>query len=219
VTSLGLLGRLALVFLTACSINHRSGEFTCEKNADCDGDRICQQGLCVVTGNNPNDGGTDGPTPPDGPPEFRCPAQCTSCVEATKTCRVDCGLPAGAALCNQQIICPEGFNCIILCSRNATAGNAQCQQKIDCQNAESCKVDCTGTNTCKQIVCGEGPCDVACTGSGTCSQVDCDASCQCDVECSFTANCANVSCPGENFTCTGIIDGCDSTRQGCNTCN
>ena len=210
---------LLLAFVAACSINHRSGEFTCETQSDCQSDRVCQQGFCV-TGGTPGDGGIDpdGPLPPDGPPDFVCPAQCTSCVEGTKTCRVDCGAPAGAAICNQGIKCPEGFNCIILCSRNSTNQSPSCQQKIDCSVGASCDIRCTGTNTCKAITCGEGPCNVDCVAQGSCQQVDCSDSCRCDVECSFTASCVQTTCPGDDFQCTDFQEGCDPERQGCDTC-
>jgi hypothetical protein len=207
---------LCLCLLAACSINHRSGEFLCETQADCTSDRTCSNGVCIQTG-NPMD---DAPGP-DGPPQFRCPAQCTSCVEASMTCRVDCGTQAGLAICNQAITCPAGFNCVILCSRNATGNTQQqCQQKIDCEDSASCNVQCGGANTCKQIICGAGSCDVTCSGAGSCSQVDCDASCQCDVECSALANCQNVSCPGNVGQCNRIgLPGCDSNRSdACNTC-
>lgn len=213
-----LIRVLLLGLVAACSINHRSGEFTCDTQSDCASDRVCQQGFCVVTGNNPgDDGGIDPPV--DGPPGFRCPAQCTSCMEATRTCRVDCGLAVGAAVCNQAIACPEGFNCVILCTRNSTNGNQQCQQKIDCTAGASCDVTCSGTNTCKSVVCGEGPCEVTCSGQGSCGQVDCDDSCACDVECEFGSSCQNVSCPGNVGQCNRFGQfGCDSNRAGCNTC-
>jgi hypothetical protein len=205
-----------LLVFAACSINHRSADFLCEKQSDCSSDRTCSQGVCVLNG-NPMD---DGPIVPPDAPEFRCPAQCTSCVEGTKTCRVDCGLPSGAAICNQAITCPTGFNCVILCSRNAVNGNPQCQQKIDCENSKSCEITCSGSNTCKQIVCGEAPCDVTCSGFGSCGSVDCDASCQCDVDCGFNASCQNVSCPGDFGQCNALGQlGCDSDRaDACHSC-
>jgi hypothetical protein len=209
---------LCFCLVAACSINHRSGDFLCETQADCTSDRTCSNGVCVQNGNPIEDAPST--SEPDAPEEFRCPTQCTSCVEATKTCNVDCGAPAAAAICAQAITCPDGFNCVIKCSRNAVNGNNQCQQKIDCQNAASCDVQCTGTNTCKAVLCGDGPCDVTCTGAGTCQKVDCDQSCKCDVECSFTANCSDVSCPGSLGQCTTIgMIGCNSLRSdACHSC-
>ena len=39
-----------MILLGACSIQHRSDEYACTKQADCNNGRICTDGLCVVPG-------------------------------------------------------------------------------------------------------------------------------------------------------------------------
>jgi hypothetical protein len=208
-----------LLVFAACTINHRSGEFACDNNADCQGGRVCQQNLCVEPGTGPDPDG--GMPDPDGPEPFVCPTQCTSCVESTMTCNVNCEQPAAMAVCQQTINCPEGFHCVVKCPRSsASANNGQCPQ-VNCQNALSCDISCTGNNTCKQVTCGEGPCEVLCDGLGSCGQVQCDDSCACDVSCTLgRASCQTLDCPGSAGQCNTLGQlGCNSNRPNCNTCD
>lgn len=209
---------LLLALLGACSINHRSDEFTCTNSNMCNAGQTCQDGLCV-TGGTPSDGPD---VDPDGPPPdtFVCPNQCTSCNPGTNTCIVDCN--ASAATCASAINCPAGFNCDIRCTKNDGC------QNINCTQGQSCKILCKGNNTCENVVCGPGPCDVECTGQGACgggtaTGIDCDASCACDVACNNNASCFPVSCPKppgpEPLRCSGIgANRCTSEPDGCNTC-
>ena len=59
------LGALCLAFFAAssCAIDHRSGDFECTTQADCQPDETCTQNVCTANNNNnnPNDGGYQHP--------------------------------------------------------------------------------------------------------------------------------------------------------------
>lgn len=203
-----LLCALAAIATLAlgCSIDRRSGRLECERTADCDPGRVCNDGLCVASS-----GGDasipDGETPGDAPPDSNgCPDACTSC--SGTTCTVDCAAPG--ADCSRPIACPAGWNCAVRCTEEDP-----CTAGISCGLARSCDVDCAGANACRDIACGAGRCDVACTGEDACRGVDCAASCGCDVVCSGAFSCRNVECP--SLACSEGR-GCSSEPLGCNTC-
>ncbi len=204
---------LAVVSTSSCSINHRSGEFACTVQADCDAARQCLNGYCIVPG-----GVIDAPKTIDAPkrdapmmidsPMTVCPPQCTSCGEG-KTCKIDCGLTNCTG--NQPIVCPSGYNCAILCSTN----NA-CTNGINCGAAASCAITCSGASSCRNVDCGDGHCDVKCQGQGSCRGIDCSNSCACDVTCALTASCDFLTCSSSQ--CDPLGRGCTSMAPGCDTC-
>ena len=130
---------LVLSAATSCSINHRSDQFACTKNSDCDSGRTCSDGFCVTGGTIVDAGKVDAPKTPDGGGNS-CPAQCTSCNTTTKSCIIDCAMANGA--CNQQITCPAGFKCDIRCNND----NA-CRQGINCLQGASCTNACTSRHS------------------------------------------------------------------------
>ena len=192
---------LAIVAVSSCSINHRSGQYECTVTADCDPGRTCSGGLCVGT--------VDAPGKRDGgvPDANLCPSQCTSC--AGNTCTIDCA--AGAICQNAVVTCPPGWNCAVRCNTQNS-----CRSGVMCQGTLSCDVQCSGQSSCRAVNCGATKCTVGCTGQRSCESVNCNNSCACDVTCSLGINaCANVVC--NKLVCdTGL--GCTSTNFSCNTC-
>jgi hypothetical protein len=160
---------------------------------------------------------------------FVCPAECNAGC-AGNACRI-----TGDAL--TAIVCPPGIPCVVTCSSFQA-----CKADIMCGNASSCHVICNGENACYfGVECGPGPCTIDCiaakacpaanncydssactincTGTNSCKgSVDCASSCACDVTCAADAACPNppgfVTCP----TNCDDADGCDSSLQGCSTC-
>lgn len=212
--------------VVSCSVNHRSGEFTCRTTADCANDRVCADGLCVLV-SPPLDGGL---------PNGTCPDNCSACDANTHTCIVDC--INNNDVCKRPIVCAPGWNCMINCDDDAS-----CRAGIDCRQAASCNVACFGDTTCRNATCGDGECTFACNGTGSCSGiacgtgactvlcngtdschdanggtglgVNCASSCACDVECGFDSTCAPVTCPPG---CDGLDNGCTKDRASCNAC-
>jgi hypothetical protein len=199
-----LVAIVALVAATSCSIKHRSDLFTCDTTADCEDGLVCDQGICVARG------AVDAPRLDAAKPgdANNCPAQCTTCSVAQKSCVIDCQ----TANCTNTVTCPPGYKCDIKCN----ADNS-CRNGINCQQAASCNIDCTGKQSCQNIQCGSGPCDVGCLGPQSCRGVSCNNSCACDVVCS-----GNQSC-GDLILCTSLACrsglGCTSVPNFCHSCN
>lgn len=194
----------AVMIASSCSITHRSGDYACTKQSDCNGSRQCVDGFCIVPGS------IDAPRL-DGRPggdSNNCPAPCTSCNPTLKTCTVDCKL-TGA--CNGTVTCPTGYKCDIQCD----VDNA-CRSGINCQLGQSCSIECSGTSSCRNVQCGGGPCDVSCSGPGSCRGISCGTSCACDVVCTGNQSCTDT------IQCTSIAcdngSGCTSVPAFCHTC-
>ncbi|HEY5922609.1 MAG TPA: hypothetical protein VIV11_13100 [Kofleriaceae bacterium] len=189
---------------SSCSIRHRSDQYACTVNTDCDGGRICDNGYCIVPGS------IDAPKPTDARPPGdanNCPDQCTTCNVALKTCSINCQ----QANCNNAVTCPPGYKCDIMCNTD----NA-CRNGINCQMAASCNIDCTGKQSCENVQCGSGPCDVGCIGPASCRNVRCNNSCACDVVCTGNQSCA------EGIVCSSLAcrsgSGCTSVPAFCHAC-
>jgi hypothetical protein len=196
-----LAGLAALA--AGCSVDHRSGEFTCSRQQDCSGNRVCVGGWCV----DPSAPDAAGPDAGGRADANQCPVPCTSCDPAAKQCTIDADqLPN-----SDSITCPTGWTCDILCTQENT-----CRDGIDCLAAAGCTITCSGDNACRDIECGPGPCEVACSGDDSCRGVDCSTSCACDVTCTGNQSCGDaILCPG--FACdTGV--GCTSFPPTCNDC-
>ncbi len=203
----------AIAMAGSCSINHKSTEYECAVPSDCDPfpGRTCVGGFCVTAGPPiaaPNDGpvidARDG-----GTDSSMCPAQCTSCRDDRKECVIDCATNS----CNNEVVCPSGWNCTIGCStpNSGTSG-------IDCTVAKSCTIVCSGNGSCRDLDCGQGKCNVNCSGKGSCRDMDCSDSCACDLTCAGGANpasCEGTICPSG---CSGLPGRCSSIPLGCNTC-
>ena len=205
-----LLGiALALMVATGCKIHHRSEEFACDVNIDCDPGRVCENGFCIIPGGVDASGGPDGSKPPgDGGGSGSCPAQCTTCNVTQKTCSIDCQL----SNCTNTVVCPPGYKCDIKCN----ADNS-CRNGINCQQAASCAIDCIGKQSCQNVQCGSGPCDVGCLGPQSCRGVQCNNSCACDVVCSGNQSCFDaISC--SSLACRSGL-GCTSVPAFCHSCN
>jgi hypothetical protein len=211
----------ALVWLAlvcgACSINHRSGDFSCTKTADCNTGRECVDGFCVVAGTQMIDaprqmGGSDAHmmNPPDAP---ACPEECTTCDVGAKTCTIDC--EASGSECDGKVTCPAGYTCNIECNADGS-----CTQGVDCTMAKACTIACSAKSTCDNVVCGPGACDVTCGGRMSCQDVDCSAACQCTVACIGLQVCEGQIACGPDADCLGPNNGCSSMVSAtlCNTC-
>jgi hypothetical protein len=202
--ALWLTALVAAAFVAgSCSVNHRSGDFACERTADCSDGRFCVDGVCVVT--TVSDAGVkDGPGNPGA-----CPEACTSCNPTDRTCKIDCSIPGS---CQTQITCPKGWTCDVTC----TAVMA-CNMGVDCTGSTACTITCGGRESCLGVRCGDGPCAITCTGRSSCEDVDCGTSCACDVDCGINASCFNLTC--KSIDCElPPFEGCTSSGQGCNTC-
>jgi hypothetical protein len=201
-------GAALAVSAPACNVHHKSEEFACTKNIDCDPGRVCSDGFCVLSGTQIDAAKPPGDGPrPDSPPS-NCPPGCTTCNTSAKTCTINC--QAGAN-CASTVTCPTGYRCEILCNTD----NA-CRNGINCQTAAGCNIECTGKQTCQNVQCGPGPCDVNCMAVASCKGVDCNNSCACDVTCT-----GNQSC-GDTVQCTSQAcdtgSGCTSMPLLCHSC-
>jgi len=200
---------IVLVIVAGCSISHRSQEYACTTQNDCNGhpNTICQQGFCIVPGS------IDAPKPPgDVHPDMNnnnCPSECTSCNVTQKTCTVDCS-QTGVVDCTQTVTCPAGYHCDILCNRDG-----MCRNGVNCTGSASCAITCSAGNTCEGVECGPGPCDVTCSGQSSCKGVSCNNSCACDVNCTGSQACQSVACP--SALCS-VFPGCTSVPVGCHSC-
>lgn len=208
-TIIGIL--IAVSATTSCSINHRSEQYACTKNADCDPGRVCSDGFCVV-GEGPVvvDAGKVDATKPLDAVLPACPVQCTSCDTTTRSCVIDCAMANGA--CQRPVVCPTGYNCDIRCNND----NA-CRQGVNCLQGTSCQIACTARNSCDNVVCGPGTCSVTCSGVQSCRNVACGNSCACDVNCT-----GNQACFGGSVSCSSIACrngfGCTSAPSFCHSC-
>jgi hypothetical protein len=202
---------IAIAAAGGCSIDHRSGDFECTRQQDCNGGRICDDGFCI----DPHAADapvTDRPDGPNGRPDARqtdCPPECTSCNLDGHTCVIDCSV--NATLCEGPVACPSGYSCDIRCNTQNS-----CRNGVDCTAGKDCAITCSGNSSCRNLECGQGACDVACTGFQSCRAVDCGNSCACDVTCTGPQSCSDgIFCT--SFDCdTGL--GCSSLFPGCNVC-
>lgn len=200
---------LAFMMLTACAVNHRSDQYACTKNSDCDSGRVCSnEGFCVVAGST-----VDAPKMPTDAPkgdagmQNNCPPGCTTCNTAQKTCTINCQMTS----CSGQVTCPAGYKCEIMCNADGS-----CRNGINCSQAASCNIQCDSRQSCEGVTCGAGPCSVSCSGSQSCRNVACGNSCACDVLCTGTGTCQQgISC--SSFACRSGL-GCTSVPALCHSC-
>jgi hypothetical protein len=194
---------LLMLAIAACSIQHRSDEYVCTKQSDCNGNRTCISGFCVLDGtvDAPKSDATGKSDSGNG-----CPAGCTSCNLGQHTCTIDCRTTS----CTGLVTCPSGYNCDVLCDTDNS-----CRNGINCSAALSCNIACSATNSCHNVECGLGGCAVNCSGSSSCSTVACNNSCACDVTCTGSASCGAVQCT--SLACKAGL-GCSSVTNVCHSC-
>jgi hypothetical protein len=190
----------AVIITAGCSISHRSDDFACTTQSECSTGRTCTDGFCVAP--QLDSGVTDG--------AGNCPAQCTSCNSATKSCTIDCALNGG---CKQQVTCPTGWNCNVSCS---PAGS--CSNGVTCANSQACTITCSGAQSCRNLICGTGRCNINCADNSLCRNVSCGLACACDITCQSTSLCSNLTCKTPSCTSQVPLRGCTSLTAGCNTC-
>lgn len=194
------------VSMPACDVTHKSGEYACSKNTDCDSGRICNEGFCIVS--TPVVDAPRGDGPRGDAMGSSCPPGCTTCNVMQKTCTINC---MSGANCTNTVTCPPGFKCDILCNTDNS-----CRNGINCQMSQACNVECTGRQSCQGVQCGAGPCDVACMGVASCKGVSCGSSCACDVTCTGNQSCGSSVLCSSPACDTG--SGCTSLPLFCNSC-
>jgi hypothetical protein len=120
-----------------------------------------------------------------------CALGCTAgTCDADGVCVIDCSADDS---CPNDVHCPIGLPCRVIC------GNHACLGHVDCTKATSCDVTCGGYGSCQnEIDCGAGACDVACTGAGSCM--------------------SGSECPQMGATCA-LGPGCTSQPAACDTCS
>jgi hypothetical protein len=206
-----LLG-LALA-AAGCSVSHRSGDFTCERQMDCASGRTCIDGFCVAPQADASVPGDARVLIDAAPPSDAnlCPSVCTSCSNDTTTCNIDCQRNGGA--CNGPIKCPEGWDCNVLCSTINS-----CRNGVTCPAGRPCNITCSGRMSCSKFACGSGACAIECTGLDSCTDLSCGTACACDITCGISASCNGLTCKSEDCT---LRRGCTSLSLPttlCNTC-
>jgi hypothetical protein len=201
---------LGLALAAGCSVNHRSGDFACERQEQCASGRTCIEGFCVALqadASVPNDASNSIDAPTDA---NMCPPACTSCSDDTKTCTIDCQRAGGA--CNGPVKCPEGWNCNVVCSTINS-----CRNGIACPAGRTCNITCSGRMSCSKFACGSGPCDIQCIGQDSCTELTCGTACACDIRCEPLAACDGLTCKSEDCRLRPG-PGCTSMQLTCNTC-
>lgn len=137
---------------------------------------------------------------PDGGLLDACQNMCTgigaSCA-ADGTCVFTC---EGATDCN-NISCPQGMPCQVICIRSA----GKVCNNIECPDDMPCEVTCTDN-----------------TGQGlrVCNNVNCNDSCACDVTCSnSTGACKSTNCKLGGGCFEPATDNCSSSPNNCDDCD
>ncbi|MEO8550609.1 MAG: hypothetical protein ABI678_11570 [Kofleriaceae bacterium] len=208
---LALQVTVVFALATSCSITKKSGDFACTKQTDCNADRVCVEGFCVLDGTQEIDASV---TPTDGRPgdsSNACPAQCTSCNVPAKSCVIDC---ANGANCGGNVACPAGWSCDVKCDTDNS-----CRNGVTCAGSTSCTVECSGMGSCRNVQCGTGKCDVECTGPQACRDVTCGPSCACDVRCTGNQSCASgILCTSVACRSSATAPGCTSEPAQCHSC-
>jgi hypothetical protein len=121
-----------------------SGAGSSSSGGDGDGDASCSE-------DDPAPGGNG------------CPNACTGgCDMQAKRCEIDC--IANWACQDDVINCPNGWDCLVTCSKVSSCSGAT----IHCPADAACELSCDGTWACADAIvqCGSGTCNMNCL-SGT----------------------------------------------------
>ncbi len=207
-------GLLVLVVLVGCyEPTLRECTVQCHDDADCGGGQVCGADLwCAMPGAADCEQRVEPDAPqvmpqPDASNEA-CLAVCPNDNCVAGVCVLDC---SATGSCPEDVKCPPGVPCRVLC------GDQACGHHVDCTMATACEVQCTGADSCHdEVRCGGGACTVRCDGANSCKRVKCAESCACDATCTGTNACTETSeCPS---TACKAGEGC--TADGaCNTCS
>ncbi len=204
----GLALVLSFALAASCSITHRTGDYACTKNSDCNSGRECVDGFCVISGTSTPDAPISNSDARLGDAGNSCPSQCTSCNPGTHSCVIDC---ANGANCQGNVACPTGWTCDVKCDTDNS-----CRNGVTCTGSTSCTVECTGKMSCQGVQCGTGACDVQCSGPSSCKAVACGSSCACDVRCIGANSCSDAVMCSSQACRIGL--GCTSFPQACHSC-
>jgi hypothetical protein len=192
---IGCLVGVAIVIgaMNACTIDRASDKLKCSVQSDCTGNRVCENGYCVVDYDV-------------------CPKQCDACdiTANPPVCTIDVAGNSG-----DSVTCPSDMQCNITCHDRSSCGT------INCGNGSACTISCLAHDACGTINCSDGPCAVTCSDTTACGVVNCANSCACDVTCG-AGNCGTLNCPkvGSAFCTTSGNNNqpCVSAISGCSHC-
>jgi len=139
----------------------------------------------------------DTPVPPGG----ECPVEVCNGGCADGICTVDCSGTVNNPCPGSTIVCPEGFDCDVMCGTTPGCAGAT----ILCPDTYDCNVLCAGEDTCAAVTvecsatgmcylacseapgvcqgahmtCGHNSCVAGCLGD-TFPTMDCEFACECD---------------------------------------
>lgn len=103
----------------------------------------------------------------------------------------------------QSLVCPDGFECLVICNGVDACDEAQ----IQCPAEAACRIQCmNGMDACGTvpITCGAGSCTLECSGDdAACLEVvmDCGAG-ACTATCDAGATAPTLNC-GPSCACAG----------------
>jgi hypothetical protein len=163
-----------------------------------------------------------------------CPASCTTCDPAAKSCVLNAATCAAGCTCPKGwgctvtvlagtglIYCDDASSCTVTCSGSACLifcnGAGSCKAPITCSGPGLCSIMCQGDGACSQpLVCkGPGKCAVSCTALGCSGGIDCSAACSCDATC-FMCSSTYPTGPVLCSSCFRVPWGCaGGTGCGC----
>ena len=191
-----------------CSIHHRSDEYACTKNTDCDTRPHCDDGFCVVAGHQ-----IDAPTRIDGPTRRRrrrqqLPARLHDVQLAQKTCTIDCQQRElhrhGHLPRRLQVRHPVQHRQLVPQRRQLPRGRVV-QRRVQRRSSRA-----------ENVAVRRGPCDVSCSGQQSCRGVSCNNSCACDVACTGNQSCSTRHQCSRSRADSGL--GCTSVPALCHSC-
>lgn len=197
--SLCFIVPLALAGLGGCSSSKGAddGGSECDSDADCKGDRICEEGACV----NPEPSSSEG-SGASGPGGNGSGAAPDSCSDAGESC-------ASESCCedNSCVDFDEGDYCA-----------AHCGQGSDCVSGCCAPLEGGGSVCAPANYCGSGPggkpLGMACGSDSECASNDCIG--WCTQPCSASSDCGGGYCVTNEADQNVCFPSCGSTEH-CST--
>lgn len=123
----------------------------------------------------PNGGNGSGPSPCPAPSGFtviECPEECTGGCPEQGVCMISCaaGYDDDEGCREQDVSCPEGLSCRVLCLGYKSCENAE----IACPPEHGCSIECGGYRGCRnaRITCAEGGCQLSCNSNNACEEAE-----------------------------------------------